>query len=183
MLALWLPILLSTILVFVMSAVLHMVLKYHQTDYAGLPDEEKARAALSGVAPGDYMLPHAESFAELAKPEMLEKFEKGPVAIVTVRPAGSPSAAMNKSLIGWFVFVLCASAVVAYVTSRTIAPGTAYLQIFRVAGVTAFLIFAGAAPIESIWKGRKWSSTFKEMFDGFLYSLLTAGAFAGFWPE
>jgi hypothetical protein len=183
MLALWLPILLSTILVFLMSAVLHMLLRYHRSDYAGVPDEKRVREALRHIPPGDYHLPHAEAMSELGKPEMIKKFEDGPVGILTIRPTGSPSAMMNKSLIGWFVFCAVAGAVVAYVASRTLDSASPYLQIFRVSGVTAFLIYAGAAPIESIWKGRKWSTTFKEIFDGLLYSLLTAGSFAGFWPN
>jgi hypothetical protein len=183
MLALWLPILLSTILVFLMSAVLHMALRYHQTDYARVPDEDRVREALRSVPPGNYHVPHANGMSELSNPEMVKKFEDGPVGLLTMRSSGSPSAMMNKSLMGWFVFCLWAAALVAYVTSRTLDSGTPYLQIFRVAGVTAFLIFAGSAPVESIWRGRKWSTTIKEMFDGLLYSLLTAGSFAGFWPE
>ena len=52
--ALWLPILLSAVVVFLASAVLHMVLKYHYKDYQKLPDEEGLRAAMreAGVKPG-----------------------------------------------------------------------------------------------------------------------------------
>ena len=95
MLALWLSILLSTILVFLMSAVLHMALRYHQTDYARLPDEDRAREALRSVPPGDYHVPHAKGMAELSNPEMLKKFEDGPVGLLTIRSSGSPSAMMN----------------------------------------------------------------------------------------
>ena len=37
--SLWLPIVLSAVLVFLFSSVVHMVLKYHRTDYAQLPGE------------------------------------------------------------------------------------------------------------------------------------------------
>ena len=43
--ALWLPIVLSALLVFVVSAIIHMVLKYHNRDYKQLPNEVAVRAA------------------------------------------------------------------------------------------------------------------------------------------
>src|SRR5262245_8077348 len=46
MLALWLPILLSAVLVFVVSSIIHMVFKYHRNDFLPLPDEDAVRAAL-----------------------------------------------------------------------------------------------------------------------------------------
>jgi hypothetical protein len=46
--ALWLPILLSAVIVFVASSIMHMVLPYHRNDYSELPDEDKI---LSPCAP------------------------------------------------------------------------------------------------------------------------------------
>jgi hypothetical protein len=34
-----------------------------------------------------------------------------------------------------------------------------------------------------IWDGVPWRNVWKNVFDGFLYALVTAGSFAGFWPE
>ena len=39
--ALWLPILLSAVIVFIASSIMHMVLPYHKIDCKKLPDEEK----------------------------------------------------------------------------------------------------------------------------------------------
>jgi hypothetical protein len=44
--SLWLPILLSSVLVFIVSAIVHMVLKYHNKDYTRLPNEDAVRAAI-----------------------------------------------------------------------------------------------------------------------------------------
>ena len=44
--ALWLPVLLSAVFVFIVSSVIHMVLQYHRNDFRGLPDEEGVRKAL-----------------------------------------------------------------------------------------------------------------------------------------
>ena len=41
-----LPILLSAVIVFVASSIMHMVLTYHRGDYQRLPEEDKVLAAL-----------------------------------------------------------------------------------------------------------------------------------------
>ena len=43
---LWIPIVLSAVIVFVASSILHMLIPYHRGDYRRLPDEDKVRAAL-----------------------------------------------------------------------------------------------------------------------------------------
>ena len=64
--ALWLPVVLSAVIVFVASSVLHMVLKYHQSDYKQLPEEGSVTEAMrkAGVAPGDYHFPYATSMKD-----------------------------------------------------------------------------------------------------------------------
>jgi hypothetical protein len=37
--------------------------------------------------------------------------------------------------------------------------------------------------VNSIWKGQQWSTTVKEVFDGFVYAVLTAGTFSWLWPR
>lgn len=180
--ALWLPILLSAVAIFVASSITHMVLRYHWSDYQGMPDEDGVLEAMrkAGVQPGNYNFPHCESMAELKNPEVLKKWERGPVGILFIMPSGPPS--MGKALIQWFVYTLVVGFLVAYVTGRTLAPGTDYLQVFRVAATVAFLAFAGYEPASSIWKGQKWSTTVKNVFDGFIYALLTGGMFGWLWP-
>lgn len=181
--ALWLPILLSAVVVFIASSVLHMVLTYHRSDYRAIPGEANILAAMGkeGVAPGHYYLPHCVDPKEMAKPEVKEKFEKGPIAFVTVLPSGVPS--MAKPLVSWFLLCLVISLFVAYLTGRVLSPGTEYLEVFRVAGTAAFLGYAGTSASESIWKGQPWSTTLKHLFDGLVYSLLTAGVFGWLWPS
>jgi fatty acid desaturase len=52
--ALWLPILLSAVIVFFASFIMHMVLAYHKSDYRKLPDEDRVTDALrnAGVTRG-----------------------------------------------------------------------------------------------------------------------------------
>lgn len=179
---LWLPILLSAVIVFVASSIIHMVLPYHRSDYRKLPEEDKVLDALRavGVTPGPmYHFPHCTQ-KEMKSPEAVEKFKRGPVGLLTVIPSGPP--AMGKYLAKWFLFCVLISVFVAYLTGRTRGSGAEYLEVFRVAGTAAFLGYAAAQIQDSIWKGQPWSVTFKHVFDGLIYALLTAGTFGWLWP-
>lgn len=180
---LWAPILLSAIIVFVVSSILHMVLPFHKSDYRKLPDEEKVMDALraAGVAPGPaYHFPYC-SHKEMKSPEMQEKFKKGPVGLLTMFPSGQVN--MGKFLGLWFLFCLIVGVFTAYLTGRTVHAGTPYLGVFRVAGTVAFMAYGLGQFVDSVWKGQAWSVTFKHMFDGLLYALLTAGTFGWLWPR
>ncbi len=181
--ALWLPILLSAGIVFVASSLVHMVLGYHRTDFRKLPNEARTMEALrkESLAPGDYLFPCPPSPKEMRSPEMLEKYKKGPVGVMTVLPTGVP--AMGKQLVQWFVFCLLVGVAVAYLTGRALDAGASYLSVFRFAGTSAFYAYAVGRIIESIWMGRAWSTTLKNVFDGLVYALLTAGTFGWLWPR
>lgn len=180
---LWLPILLSTVIVFFASALMHMVLTYHKSDYRQLPDEDRVTDAIrnAGVTRGPaYFFPYC-SFKDLKSPPVIEKFNRGPVGMLTVLPSGPP--AMGKNLTQWFVYCLVISIFAAYLFGRLLAPGTDFLQVFRVVGTVAWLGYGAAHTQESIWNGRSWMVTFKHLFDGLIYALLTAAIFGWLWPK
>ena len=181
--ALWLPILLSAVIVFVASSIMHMVLPYHKSDYRKLPDEDKLIDALrgAGVTPGPaYHFPHS-THKEMKSPEVVEKFKRGPIGLLTVIPSGPP--AMGKYLGMWFVYCVVVGIFVACVTVSTLAPGTRYQAVFHVAGLAAFLAYGVGQIQDSIWKGQTWGVTAKHVFDGLIYALLTAGTFGWLWPR
>ena len=179
--SLWLPILLSAAFVFVASSIIHMLVQYHKSDWAKLPNEAELAESFrrAGVGPGNYNVPHCASMADMKSEEMLKKFERGPVGFITLMPNGLPT--MGKQLTLWFLFSLAVGVVTAYVTSRTVDASADYLAVFRVAGTVAFLAYAGSEPVASIWKGIRWSSTLKYMLDGLIYGLVTAGTFGWLW--
>ena len=74
--ALWLPVLLSAVLVFVTSFLVHMVLRYHNSDYKPLPNEEAVRAAIrsGNPAPAQYIIPYCADPKEMQSPEKQKKF-------------------------------------------------------------------------------------------------------------
>ena len=180
--SLWLPILLSAVIVFAASSVIHMLLTYHRSDLSKVPSEDEVMDALRpfDIPPGDYVIPYAGEAKKMSTPEFIEKTTKGPVAFVTVMPSGIPS--MTSSLILWFLYSVVVGIVAAYVAGRAVGPGADYLEVFRFAGCAAFLGYAMALLQNSIWYKRNWSATLKSMFDGLIYSLLTAGTFGWLWP-
>jgi hypothetical protein len=180
--ALWLPIVLSAVIVFVASSIMHMVLPYHRSDYKKLPDEEKVLGALRGVglARGLYHFPFC-THQEMKSPAVMEKFKQGPVGLLTVFPSGPVN--MPKYLVQWFGYCLVIGFFVAYLTGHTVEPGTNYLAVFRVAGTAAFLAYGLGNLANSIWKGQPWGNTIKEVIDGLIYGLLTAGTFGWLWPR
>jgi len=181
--ALWLPILLSAVFVFIISSIIHTVLSYHKSDYGPLPSEDEIGEALRkfNIPPGDYVIPKPKNSADMKTEEYKAKLEKGPVSFMTIMP--NESLSMTGSLIQWFVYCLAIGVFAAYVAGRIYGPGADYLDIFRFVGTTSFLAYSLALFQDSIWFKRKWSTTIKFVFDGLIYALLTAGTFGWLWPS
>jgi len=181
--SLWIPILLSAVIVFFASFILNIVLTYHRTEYRKFPDEDGLSAAIrkSATSPGFYAFPYTAGPKDMKSPEIVEKFKKGPVALLTMFPSGPPP--MGKYLTQWFLYSVLIGVFVAYLTGRTTGLGTAYLAVFRLAGTIAFLGYGVGHILNSIWMGHRWSSTIKYVFDGLIYALLTAGTFGWLWPR
>jgi hypothetical protein len=179
--SLWLPILLSAVIVFVVSALVHMVLTYHRSDFGRLPSEDAVRDVLRSAPPGDYMFPWGEGPSAMKDPAFIEKMKKGPVGVLTLLKPRPPS--MGPSLARWFVYCIVVGIFAAYIAGRALGPGAPYLSVFRFAGCTAFIAYAVAYWQNSIWYGRKWSTTIKVTIDGLIYGLLTGGTFGWLWPR
>jgi len=180
--ALWLPILLSAVIVFIASSIMHTVLPYHRGDYRQLPDEDKLLAVLrgAGLTRGLYIFPFT-THKDMKTPAMQEKYKQGPVGMMTIFPNGA--VVMPKFLGQWFGYCLIVASFVAYLTGHTVVSGIGYLAVFRVAGTAAFMAYGLGQLSNAIWKGQTWSMTIKEVMDGLVYGLLTAGTFGWLWPR
>ena len=181
--ALWLPIVLAAVAVFIASSIIHIVLKYHNSEYRQLPNEDAILDAMRSAraGPGFYSFPYAGTMKEMGTPEMLEKYTQGPVGTVNIKPSGPP--AMGMALLQWFVFCIAVGIFSGYLASRTLAAGTHYLQVFRVVGCASFMAYSFAHFSDAVWKMKPWTLTFKHVFDGLVYALLTAGVFGWLWPQ
>ena len=107
--ALWLPILLSSVLVFFVSSIIHMASPWHKSDYPKLANEDQVMDALRPLVtgPGDYMVPRPSSMAEMKSAEFRAKVERGPRVIMTVMPGGPIT--MTRELVLWFVYLIVVS--------------------------------------------------------------------------
>lgn len=156
---LWLPIVVSAVLVFLASAIIHMATPFHKGDFRKLPQEDAILDALRahGVQPGAYMFPCAGSMKEMSSPEMREKIRRGPVGWLTVGTADAFN--MNRSLVLWMLYCLVVAVFVAYVGWHALGAGASYLAVFRITGAAAVLGHAVGQLHNSIWRGASWATT------------------------
>ena len=178
--SLWLPILLAAVACHLVGFLVWVVLPHHRSDYHPLPDEAAARALFKGkLAPGQYVMPHSDQ-KSWNTPEMVAKRNEGPNAFVVVLPngMGNMAAQQGKNIL----FHALVSVFVAYIASVALQPGTPYLQVFQVAGTAAFMAYGFTWGHQVIWFGRPFRVGMKDMIDGLVMALVTAGIFGWRWP-
>jgi hypothetical protein len=173
----------SAVAVFVASSLIHMVFKWHNRDYRGFANEEAVRAAIraSNPGPGQYVVPYCQDMKDMAKPEVQQKYVDGPVGIMMLMRPGKPT--MGPMLGQWFALNLLVAAVAGYLASRTVPVGASFLAVARVVSLTAFMAYATGSVSFSIWFGKPWASTAKDLLDAFIYGLVTACVFGWLWPR
>lgn len=179
---LWIPIILSGALAWIASGLIHMALKYHNSDYGKLDNEEDVATSLraGSVDPGFYSLPYCVDMKEMNDEAMQERFKKGPVAFISILPNGMPP--MGKLLVQQFAYFLISGVMIAYCATLALAPGADYMNVFRFTASVGFLAFFWSSIPYSIWYGHPWSTTIKYMIDSLVYALVVAGTFAWLWP-
>ncbi|MGH7583715.1 MAG: hypothetical protein ACREL5_10870 [Gemmatimonadales bacterium] len=177
-----LPIVVSTLAVFILSAIIHTALPWHRSDFATIPNEDGVLNALRPFAlpPGDYMAPSPLTAGGMRSPEFMDKRNRGPVFLMTVMPNGAFS--MGKYLGVWFVWVLIVAIVVGFITGHIVAPGGNRHVVFHHATVLTFLSYGMANVPASIWYHRKWSTTGKDLIDAAIYGVATGLVFMWMWP-
>jgi hypothetical protein len=183
LLTLWLPILLSAAVVFVLSSLIHMVLKWHASDYQGLANEDAIRAAFraGNPAPGRYVLPHCADMKDMCSEAMVKKFQEGPVAHLVIGPNGAPS--MGRPLALWFVWSLAIAAVAAYLAARVLGLDHGHARsAAKLVGAITFIAHGFGTMSESIWMLRPWTSSLKYALDAALFALGSGFVFYWLWP-
>ena len=182
LLQLWMPIVLGTALAWIASGLIHMAIKYHNSDYQQLSNEEEVMTAVRNGAPklGIHTLPFCGDMSEMSNPDVQQKFIQGPVAYLTVLPNGLPQ--MGKLMAQQISFFLFGALLIAYAASLVLSPGAEYMVVFRFVSTVGFLAFGWANIPMSIWFGHSWSTTAKYLLDALIYGLVIAGCFAWLWP-
>jgi hypothetical protein len=179
---LWLPIVLGGVFCWIASALIHMLLKYHNADYQKLSNEEEVGDALraGNVTPGFYHMPHCTDMKEMQNQETQEKFNKGPIAMISVFENGMPK--MGKLLAQQLLYFFVACTLIAFVALLSLEPSDSFKVIFHFVAIISFLTFGYAVIPYSIWFGHPWAVTLRYLLDAIIYAAVVAATFAWLWP-
>ena len=183
LLALWLPILLSAVVVFVISSFVHMVFKWHNSEYHGFTNEDAVRAAIraGNAARGQYVLPYCKDMKEMGGEAMDKKYAEGPVGFVTLAANGPMN--MGRSLGLWFLYSLFVAVVAAFLASQLFGLDHGHARAAgKLVGAVSFIAYGFGSISDSVWMARPWSSTFKYLLDAALYGLGSGCVFCWLWP-
>ena len=183
LLALWLPILLSAVVVFVISCLVHMVFKWHNSEYHGFTNEDAVRAAIraGNAAPGQYVLPYCKDMKEMGGEAMGKKYSEGPVGFVTLAANGPMN--MGRSLGLWFLYSLFVAMVAAFLASQLFGLDHGHARAAgKLVGAVSFIAYGFGKIADSIWMGHPCSSTCKYLLDAALYGLGSGCVFCWLWP-
>jgi len=180
--ALLVPALLSAVLVFIASSLIHMLTKWHAGDFSRLSNEEGVLAALRpfNLAPGQYVAPRPASTKDMGTPEFQAKVKLGPHIMLQVMTGGT---GMGRQLGLWFVYAFVVALFSGYMASKAQQSGADYMVIFKFVAPISFAASSIGLWQMSIWYQRPWIVTIKGSIDGLIYACLTAGVFGWLWPR
>ena len=180
---LWMPVLVTAVGVFVASSLIHMVFKWHNSDYKKLANEDEVMAALRAGSAGRglYVMPHCMDMKQMQDEAMQKKYRDGPVGFITlVRCVGTPN--MAPQLIKWFVYTLAVAAIAGHIAVHTYGLNADPHRAAHLVGLISFLTYAGGSVQAGIWMGKPWISVVKELLDSFIYGTVSALIFMWLWP-
>jgi hypothetical protein len=182
LLALWKPILVSAVFVFLTMAVTHMIPGWHQRDMKAVPGEDRVMDTLRAlnVTPGEYRFPFGATTKEMEAPEFVLKMKSGPVGSMTIRPTGELPFGRMMGL--WFVYSVVISGIAACVAGAVHGPGAPFEAVVTLTGIIAFCCYVVAHWQNWIWWGRSTRITLTYSVDGLLYAIVTGATFGWLWP-
>lgn len=183
LLQLWIPILGASAFAWMASGIIHMLIKYHNSDFQKLENEDDVMKTVGEGSPGLglHHFPYCADMSEMANEDMQQKMTNGPVGMLVLFPNGMPN--MGKLLSQQFAFFLIGNALIAYCATLALLPGADFLSVFRFFSAVAFIAYGWANIPYSIWFGFQWSMTVKCLLDALIYALVVAATFAWLWPS
>jgi hypothetical protein len=175
---LWLPILVSGVVLFFASAAAWMALPHHKPEWKVLPNEDAVMSAVrnSNVPPGQYMFPYCASAEAMKSEEMKSKLQAGPLGTLCVWPG---QANMGLNMVCSVIFFIIVSFGICYLATMALQPGDSFWHVFRFTGTAGILNYASAPILNGIWFRRKMLA---DIADGIAYGLITGVVFGLMWP-
>ncbi|MFT3807062.1 hypothetical protein [Arenimonas sp.] len=180
--AVWLPILVAAIGVFVASALIHMLFRWHHSDFRRLPDEDAAAAALRSkpLPPGQYTLPYCDGMKEMQTEEMQKRYRDGPIAVLIVRKPGIPG--MGPILFQWFLLNLAIATIAAMLVLQVVGLQAHPHAAGHLVGMISLLAYGCGSVTNGIWFAKPWGTVAKDLLDALIYGTVSAFAFVWLWP-
>jgi hypothetical protein len=176
LMALWLPIVITGVVLFFASSVAWTVLPHHQSDFDKLQNEDEVMAALRkiNVADGIYQFPYM-THKDAQNAERMERYKQGPRGMLTLWPMHN----MGRNLGLTFVYFLVISTVTAYIAWSSIGPNAGFMKAFQITGAIGVLVFASSGQLNAVWFPRR---TLNDFIDGIVYGILMGLIFGLLWP-
>jgi hypothetical protein len=174
---LWIPIVISAVVLFVASFAAWMILPHHRSDFGRLPDEDRFQQYLreARIPAGRYSFPYFGSNQN--NPDLQRKMQEGPVGTLNVFGPIS----MGQNLVWTFVFFLVTSTVLGYLAWSALGGSSPpFLHVLRIVGTAGILTYSCSSIPSDIWFKRPLVT---HLVDGIAYGLLTGLIFAYFWPR
>lgn len=180
---LWMPIVVSAVVAWIISAVIWTVMPYRHREWSGVADEDDFRKAITTrhLKPGYYMFPHCTP-AEMKDAAIKKRMSQGPFGILHI---WTHRRGMAACMGGSFVFNIVTSVFVAYIAWHAMEgrADPAYLKVFQITGSAAFLAYAFALIPGGIWFGKPVRSMLYDVIEGLFIGLMIAGVFGWLWPR
>lgn len=183
LLALWLPILVATVVVFFGGMLCWAVLPHHKPDMGRVPAQPELLEHLksSGLAPGNYMFPQPEDPKDWSTQEAKDMYAAGPWGVLCLFPA-QPS--MVKNLLGTLSVVFTITAFVGYLTGLALEgePDPSFMRVFQIAGTAAVLGHCFGGMTGDVWFGKPVRFVVTDFIDKLVFGIVTGLLFAALWP-
>lgn len=174
---LWLPILVATVVLWILSFLAWVVSQHHFGDFKKLDAEDQVMDLVtqSNIPSGNYMFPYSGSNKEQGTKEYQERYMQGPRGTLNIYDV--PNMGVNMALT--IVYFLVTALTIAYITNVACPPDTAnFTSVFRVAGTIGVLTYASSPVLHRIWfKAKMWT----DMLDGAVYGTALGLIFALLW--
>jgi hypothetical protein len=179
---LWLPIVLSAVVVWVLSFLFWAVLPFHHKDWKTLPDEAAVTGFIrgAGIAPGNYAFPNCTSAAQKKDPEFQKKWKEGPSGTLAVWPT---NLSMPRNMLLTFLVYLVIGVFIGYIGANAFTGPISQKQIFQVLGAAGVAAYSFSFVPNQIWFNHTPSAIVRNIIEGVIYGLATGLIFALMWPR
>ena len=176
---LWIPILATTLALWLLSTIFWTVLPHHENDCAKLPDEDQLMNAIrdANIPAGRYMFPFLRH-QDMKESAMIEKYKQGPRGTIVLWDL--PNMARNIGLtILYFFLVTVVMAYIAWEALSKSAVHPDFMRVFQIVGAIGLLVYCSSGQLHAIWFPRRMRMDF---LDGIAYGVASGLMFAILWP-